>query len=151
MKSTVYEVESTNLKTPRRRRTEKDAVAYLDGHIRLPPYERRSALNRIRDSRQPGREAKRIVDHTRQRGINIPDDGIDCSDVQELRTKLIRRDGGAWEPQASLLHEMDTRIASGEMDPNGFKERTAVVLGNPGANFGSGMGIAMSGSGTITW
>ena len=129
MNSMTYEAKSTTHKSRQRRRTEKDAVALLDGLIRLPPYERRSALKRIRTSRQPGVEARRIANHAKRRAVIIGHDEIDLADVQELRVKLLRRDGGIWEPQASLLHQMDASIASGEMDQEVFEESAAVVLG----------------------
>jgi hypothetical protein len=53
---------------------------------------------------------------------------IDLSDVQELRTKLIRRDYGIWSPHTDYLHRMEKDILSGDMDLVEFKRRASVLL-----------------------
>ena len=132
-KSMTYEAKSTDLRPPRRRRTEKAAIEHLDKEVRLPRNERRSALERIRRARQPLRETKRIISNVQQRAVSgvlrTSDDLIDFSDVQELRVKLIRRDGGVWEPQALMLRRMEVDIATKGMTGEEFRERAGVVWG----------------------
>ena len=133
MKSTTYETKSTSLRSPRRRRTEKAAIELLDKEVRLSRKERNSALARIRRARQPIPEVRRIIIHSRRRAVSgdirNSHDEIDFSDVQELRVKLIRRDGGIWDPQAVMLHRMDVDIGTEGMSRDQFQEQAGLALG----------------------
>ncbi len=80
-------------------------------------------MARIRRARQPTVEARRIIAQASRRAVEITrGDTIDLADVQELRVKLIRRDGGIVEPHASLLRRLDARIAAGAMTRGEFEE-----------------------------
>ena len=136
----AYKAKSTTLKSRQRRRTETAAIELLSG-VRLTSGERRSAIDRIRCARQPIAEAKRIVDQADRQAMRRALQGndarlaakVDQSDVQELRVKLIRRDGGIVEPHASLLRRLDARIAAGAMTRDEFEETAARVWAMPKA------------------
>jgi len=75
-------------------------------------------------------EAKRIVAQANRQAVRHalhgndarPPATVDHSDVQELRVKIIRRDGGIVEPHTSLLRRLDQRIATGAMNRGEFEE-----------------------------
>ena len=122
-----YKAKSTPLKSPRRRRTERQAIMVLD-EARLPATQRRHALARIRGARQPITEARRIIDQTARLDVaELGCDDIGLADVQELRVKLARRDGGVWSPQSILLRRMDRRIAGEGMTRPEFDDLAAAV------------------------
>ena len=129
----AYEAKSTTHKSRRRARTETAANELLS-EVRLSPGECRSAIARIRRSRQPTVEARRIIAQASRRAVEITHgDTIDLADVQELRVKLIRRDGGIVEPHASLLRRLDARIAAGAMTRGEFEEAASQVWAMPKA------------------
>ena len=59
--------------------------------------------------------------------VAVNGDGIGLDDVQELRAKLVRRDGGVWSPQSLMLRRMDCRIASEAMTRQKFDDSAAAV------------------------
>ena len=127
-----YEAKSATLKSRRRRRTEKEAADLLDRETSLSPTRRRHALARIRKSRQPVAETRRIIAQAgRDLIAGVGGDEIDFSDVQELRVRLILRDGGIWAPQASLLHRMDRLIATESMTRDQFEQFAATAWRMP--------------------
>ncbi len=133
----TYEPKSTTPRSRQRKRTEKAAVDLLDREVRLSRIGRESAISRLRRAKQPTVEAKRIIAQAKRRAVagqaRNAHDGIGHADVQELRVRLIRRDGGIWEPQASLLREIDVRLATRGMTPKEFHERAALVWAMPRA------------------
>ena len=58
---------------------------------------------------------------------------LDPSDVQEVRARLLRRDGGVWPPQADILHRMEREILSNTMTAPQFKATAAMALDLPQA------------------
>ena len=80
-------------------------------------------------------EAKRIIAAAHRRKVRYALAGddqrrhgqIDLADVQELRAKLARRDGGVWSPQSILLRRMDRRIAGEGMTRPEFDDLAAAV------------------------
>ena len=149
LKSTTYEAKLTN-PTPRdsgvgkgtpekglsrqRRRTLKDAVAILDAEIPIMSERRMKAVQRVRRSRRPVTEAKRIVAAYRREGApEIEAGSLDQSDVQEIRVRLLRRDGGLWPPQSTILHRMERGVALGTMSVPKFKAMAVMVLNMPQA------------------
>lgn len=132
MKTNTYKTKSTTLGNGRSRqrlRTEKQALALLD-EARLPAAQRLAAVERIRAARQPLAEARRIIERVRRlqlRGI-LEGDGLDLSDVQELRVRLHRRDGGVWSPHADILARMERGIAAGDLDRPTFECMAATLL-----------------------
>ena len=117
--------------SPRRRRTIREAVELLD-EARLTHAKRLSALARIRHARQPKAEARRIV-KARRRNV-VPEsanDDLDLSHVQELWAKLVRRDGGVWQPQSMLLARIERGIAGGTMGREEFERLAGVLLSMP--------------------
>lgn len=77
----------------RRRRTLREAIRIIDATIPAHSERRAKALARVRRARQPVTEAKRIVASYRRKGApDVEIAGLDLSDVQEIRARLIRRD-----------------------------------------------------------
>ena len=113
----------------RRKRTENEAVKLLDG-LGLSPARRRHAIGRIRNARCPRIEAQRIVDQAARADVaELGGDDIGLADVQELRAKLARRDGGVWSPQALMLRRMDCMIVSSGITRQEFDGLAAAVWG----------------------
>ncbi len=129
----AYEAKSTTLRSRGRKRTETAAIELLS-KVRLSPGERQSAMARIRRARQPGAEVRRIISQASRRAVEIScGDVIDLADVQELRVKLIRRDGRIVEPHASLLHRLDARIAARNITRGEFEDVASQVWAMPQA------------------
>ena len=118
--------KSTTPKSRQRRRTEKAAIALLDGAC-LTRGERVAAILRIRRAKQPRAQAKRVVAKATREIITVGDGDIGLDNVQELRTKLARRDGGVWSPQSDVLRRMECRIAGEGMTPQEFDDLAAAV------------------------
>ncbi len=57
----------------------------------------------------------------------LGDGDIGLADVQELRAKLARRDGGVWSPQSLMLRRMDGRIVGEGMTRQEFDDMAAAV------------------------
>lgn len=115
----------------RRKRIENEAIKLLDG-LGLSPARRRHAIGRIRNARCPRVEAQRIVDQAARQAVSGLGDGdIGLADVQELRTKLARRDGGVWSPQSDVLRRMDRRVAGEGMTRPEFDDLAAAVWRMP--------------------
>ena len=104
----------------RRKRTERRAIKLLDT-VHLSPSRRQWAITRIRNARQPTVEAGRIVERAEREMAailagrldpngEVEDTPIELADVQELRARIIRRDGMLDQPQAMLLARLDDRI-----------------------------------------
>ncbi len=129
-KSKGCKTKTTGTRSARRRRTEPEAIALLDGAKGLSGMVRRHAVVRVRDAKQPVAEARRIVDHLAREaaaGI-VQGDAIDFSDVQELRVKIIRRDRILDQPQAMLLARMDRKIALEGMTKTEFGRFAAILF-----------------------
>ena len=135
-----YKAKLTTFKSRSRRRTESAAIELLF-EVRLAPAQRRSAIDRIRRAPQPTAEAKRIVAHAAREAVRRALNGndlrpgaeVDHSDVQELRAKIIRRDGAIVEPYASLLRQLDGRIASDGVSRREFEEVASSLWAMPQA------------------
>lgn len=110
-----------------RKRTERLATDYLDLNLSLPPGKRLKALAQIRKATQPKREAKRIIEWNNSRGLSAGGEAVDLSSAQEVVAKLIRRDGGIWQPQARLVRLLEENILSG-MTRMQFAKAAAVIL-----------------------
>jgi hypothetical protein len=136
----TYAAKSTT-RSRQRRRTERSAIQYLDDHTQNFAWQRPKAIARIRLARQPIAEAKRIVDQADRRAVRRalqgndarPSAKVDLTDVQELRVKLIRRDGAIVEPHASLLRRLDARIATGAMTRGEFEDAVSRIWAMPKA------------------
>ena len=122
--------KSTTPKSRQRRRTETAAIALLDG-VCLTRGERAAAILRIRRAKQPRGQAKRIIAKAIRKVVAVNGDGIDHADVQELRVKLIRRDGGVWSPQSLMLRRMECRIVGEGMTRQEFDDLAAAVWRMP--------------------
>ena len=134
--------KTTGLKSPRRRRTERDAIAVLNGAewpLRGP--RRKHAFMRIWLAKQPVVEAQRIVAHLARdvEAGNIDADAVGpgvnavgYDDVQELRAELIwhrRKSGhdGLSDVHRKLLADMDRQITTRGMTRGEFDERASRV------------------------
>jgi hypothetical protein len=123
-------ITNINSPIPRRRRTERTARRIIE-EAPYPGRRRPEAYRRIRNAKQPVKEANRIISHymTNRHELELVDGPEnDLSDVQELRAKLIRRDYGIWSPHTDYLHRMEKDILSGNMDLVEFRRRSSVVL-----------------------
>jgi hypothetical protein len=109
-----------------RRRAIKEALATLDGSVRLTPSRRHYAVHRIQQARSPKVEAKRLIQGYRQGAVALSTQP-DLSDVEELRVRLIRRDH--WlDPQVRrLLGVLDRAVACG-LSRSEFQRRVAVIV-----------------------
>ncbi len=114
----------------RRKRIENEAVKLLDG-LGLSPARRRHAIGRIRNARCPRVEAQRIVANATRDVVAASSDDIGLADVQELRAKLARRDGGVWSPQTLMLRRMECRIVREGMTRQEFDDLAAAVWRMP--------------------
>ncbi len=122
-----YKAKTTRAKSPRRRRTERDAISLLD---RLKGFDRRRAVERVRSAKQPVAEAQRILARIARNEVagHVVDDVVGHADVQELRAKIIRRDYMLDQPQAQLLARMDRMIASDGMTKDEFAKFATALL-----------------------
>lgn len=112
-----------------RKRTEQTAINMLS-ETSLSPARKRAAVVRIRNASQPLAEARRIVAQAQRdasAGV-LEHDGIDFSDVQEIRVRLIRRHGILDRPHANLLCRMDRMIAEGNMSREAFATMAETAL-----------------------
>lgn len=128
MKSTTLGVTSKPIYTGKSRqriRTEKNALAFLDRSLRLPPLRRRKALDRIRSAKQPAREAQKIV---RESLDHASRETLDHSDVQELRVRLLRRDITLCPEQHDWLSRLDVLIAKGRMSRDEFDAQAEALM-----------------------
>ena len=115
-----------------RRRTEKAAIKLLDKQIRLKALRRKNAIKQIRDAKQPLTKAKQLIRHYSRSTLYKENTGsIDLSNVQELRAKLIRRDGGIWPPQSDFLYKLEIRVIEGGITEKEFQETAAEILNVP--------------------
>jgi hypothetical protein len=129
-----YNMLSNQPRSRQRQRAEQAAIRLLDAAVRWPAQQRGAALQRIRRAKRPTVEARRIIAaHQRHEARRVvgDHDTIGYADVQELRVRFIRRDGGIWDPQASLLRDMDKRITSGGMTVEEFEGSAAAVWTMP--------------------
>ena len=124
-----------SLSDVRRERARKRSVDKAQDHFKraLPGRfkGRANALARIAKAKRPLREAKRLAawfaaqrDNPDQHGDDTPDH----SDVQELRTQLLRRDGVVDLPQAMILGRMDGMVARNAIDRNTFNRLATAVV-----------------------
>lgn len=112
LNSTSSKRQVTTSRSRQRRRSENAAIAHLRKSTRIAERERRNAEARIRDTKRPMVKAKRIVEQFQRRAAGVDLDGRpDLSDVQELRVKLIRRDGLV--DTQGLLHRLEVMVAKG--------------------------------------
>jgi hypothetical protein len=144
-KSRAYDTEIDHFSPPvsegspvpasrRRRRTVKEAIQFFDREVKLPPNARREALARIRHSKQPGREAKRLIERHRRDGIPAPcHSSVDLSDVQELRVQLIRRDGFVCSPVTLGLSRLERQVLTENLTADEFTESSMMLLNLPHA------------------
>ena len=133
MKTIAYKAKSTHPRTPlskRRARTEKTAMQTL-ADAGIPAARCRGLAARIQGARQPIAEAQRVINRVALQGLSMSDDGVDFSDVLELRITLCRRDGAVWPPVSDLLTRMNRLIALGELDREGFEALAADALSMP--------------------
>ena len=113
-----------------RKRTERIAIEYLDRNLSLPPGKRRKELVKIRAAKQPKRAAINIIKRHNADGLSVNSETVDLSSAQELIVKLIRRDGGIYEPQASLVRRLELDIIGG-ISRDEFTKAAAVIIGMP--------------------
>ncbi len=73
----------------------------------------------------------RIVANAARDVVAASGDDIGLADVQELRVKLARRDGGVWSPQSLVLRRMECRIAGEGMTRDEFDDLAAAVWRMP--------------------
>ena len=66
------------------------------------------------------------------RGTLKPGSEIDLSAAQGIRVKLIRRDGGVWFPQSTMLADLEISIIGG-ITQQEFKDQAAKILSLPQA------------------
>jgi hypothetical protein len=122
----------------RRKRTEREAIKLLDA-VHLSPSRRQWAITRIRNARQPNVEARRIVEHAEREMAailagrldpngEVEDTPIELADVQELRARIIRRDGMLDQPQAMLLARMDRQVATKSMTEDESTKLTTALF-----------------------
>lgn len=119
--------------SPQRRKTEKAAVNFLDGEVRLRRTERLRALDMIRAAPSPKVAARQIIRRHNLRIVGgLAQDKATRGDYQELQDKLIQRDMGIWYPQTAILRGILEEIDEG-MTKERFAERSAVLLKMPQA------------------
>jgi hypothetical protein len=97
-----------------RRKAIKEALASLDGSVRLTPSRRHYAVHRIQQARSPKGEAKRLIrGYLQGASVIAPSSQPDLSDVVEVHVRLIRRDH--WlDPQVRrLLGALERAVARG--------------------------------------
>lgn len=118
-------------KSPRRRRTEHEALEFLnDNAPAMPTGAKQLARARIKIATQPNREARRIVEQARKAKaahIDVSEE-IDLSDVQALWAQLIKRDGVVGSPHLEMLSDISYEIITGRMSAEEFRERAALIL-----------------------
>ena len=132
-KSRIYKAKTTGVRSPRRRRTERLAIALLDDAQRLSGAARDHAIGRIRLAKQPVAEAKRIVSHPARKAVTgiAQANAVDFSNVQELRVRIIRRDLILDSPQAMYLARMERDIATKGMTGSEFQRRAELLMSEP--------------------
>jgi hypothetical protein len=111
-----------------RRKAIKEALATLDGSVRLTPSRRHYAVHRIQQARSPKGEAKRLIrGYLQGTSVIAPSSQPDLGDVVEVRVRLIRRDH--WlDPQVRrLLGALERAVARGLMGAE-FQRRVAVIV-----------------------
>jgi hypothetical protein len=119
------------MKTARRKRTEKEALQYLnDNSPPMPPAESKAAKARIRLSAQPNVEALRIVGQANKAsaGVIVISEKADLSDVLELQVRLIRRDVVVSSPHLEMLNKLARDILTTGVSGNEFKKRATYIL-----------------------
>ncbi|MBT5112384.1 MAG: hypothetical protein HOM28_00795 [Rhodospirillales bacterium] len=131
LKSIPSRGQVTTSKSRQRKRSEQRALEYLDTSVQLPPIARRDALKVIRNSHRPLHQAKQIILRFKEddfRGVGAPD----FSDVQELKVKLLRRDGAIFQPQLGMLNKLDVMIHR-RCTRAEFKQYAGVICSMPQA------------------
>src|SRR5512134_2491977 len=111
-----------------RRKAIKEALASLDGSVRLTPSRRHYAVHRIQQARSPNGEAKRLIrGYLQGASVIAPSSQPDLGDVVEVRVRLIRRDH--WlDPQVRrLLGALERAVARGLAHPE-FQRQVAVIV-----------------------
>jgi len=95
--------------TPRRSRTLRAVRARIEKEVPRKHWD--DVFNRVKDERQPNRALTRLL-----RAGNLASVvAVDFSDIQEMSVKLIRRDGGLWNPQRALLNRIEWHVATGNL------------------------------------
>ena len=112
-----------------RAKTVQAAITYFKSHTPGSFKGRARALDRIRSANRPLTEAKRLISTSAPEVTADAADAIDFSDVQELRAKVIRRDGILDRPQAMLLSRMDRMIANDGLSRERFTTLSAALFG----------------------
>lgn len=112
----------------RRRKAVKAALDHFRSSMPGSFKGRKWALDKIKADKRPMAEAKRLVEWFRTQDIAFEDGGIDFSDVQELRAKIVRRDGLLDSCHAMLLGRMERMIADGGLEGDEFKRLAAAAL-----------------------
>ena len=114
-KPMTYEAKSTGIKSLRRRRTEREAIATLDGS-KLRGLRRKHALMRIRLAKQPIAEVRRIVaQFTRDAAAgNVDVDFIDA-DAQLDRLHDHRSGRSLTPKQMAAYKSLLDRICAGSI------------------------------------
>jgi hypothetical protein len=122
--------------TPRvsrsRKRTIKAAKDFLTKELRRPLM--REEVQRLRLVKQPGREARKIVDRAlRIEGRMVRQNGkaVDLADFQELRTALVRRDCGLYSPHSDFIRRMENIFLRDGMSRAEFDRLAGTVLKMP--------------------
>jgi hypothetical protein len=116
---------------PRRRRTIKNAQAMLDRELNLNATEKRQAMLRIRNARQPKREAERIINHHQSKAASstLGHNGtLDLSNVRELEVILVRRNHIIEPVQGAMLNRLACNVARGDVSPAKFRAEATVLL-----------------------
>lgn len=117
-----------------RKRTVRAALDLFNAALPGTFKGRAWAHGKITAAKAPGREARRLVEWFRRQDVtgSEPDaDHIDHSDVQELRVKILRRDGVLDQPQAMALARLDKMIAGGSLDRATFNRLASIALAMP--------------------
>src|SRR5512134_961099 len=109
-----------------RRKAIKEALATLDGSVRLTPSRRHYAVHRIQQARSPKGEVKRLIRGYLQGAVAVSNQP-DLSDAEEVRVRLIRRDHWLDPQVCRLLGALDRAVARGLAHPE-FQRRVAVIL-----------------------
>ena len=134
MKSKAPEAQPTTawfIKSRQRKRSEDTAIEFLKTVVGLTPKRRQDAIRRIRAAPRPLLAAKQIAAEVARRAAKVDTSQPDYSTVQELRAKIIRRDGVLDTPHALLLLRMDRNIATNDITLSVFDRLSEAAWGMP--------------------
>ena len=98
-------------KSPRRKHTERVAIKHLKDGTVLRGHARLRAIEEVRAARSPMVAAKGIISKLTKASSGRG--GLDLSDVQEIRVRIIRKHQILDTPQAMMCQRLDRMVLKG--------------------------------------